>query len=154
MLSGHTGASYTHLLIFGAVLFTCYLHFLNFFFFLKNCKSRSFVPMEAIFYCMPKPNLILPSVCWSTASLCICCRKLPVKGENSEQLSSTQWCKEGANGTSRGRDMAAVTATGWKSSTYIYKKKKSMSYFDSLHVTIKRNFLASYFPYKHSPLDS
>lgn len=75
-----------------------------------------------------------------------------MKWENSEQLSSTQWCKEGANGTLRGRDMAAVTATGWKSSTYIYKKK-STSYFDSLHVTIKRNFLASYFPYKHSPLD-
>jgi len=33
------------------------------------------------------------------------------------------------------------------------KKKRRVSYFDRLNITIRRNFLASYFPYKHSPLN-
>lgn len=33
------------------------------------------------------------------------------------------------------------------------KKKERASSFDSLNITIRRNFLASYFPNKHSPLD-
>lgn len=33
------------------------------------------------------------------------------------------------------------------------KKKRRASSFDSLNITIRRDFLASYFPYKHSPLD-
>lgn len=35
----------------------------------------------------------------------------------------------------------------------IRSKKGRVSSFDRLNITIRRDFLASYFPYKHSPLD-
>lgn len=40
-----------------------------------------------------------------------------------------------------------------KQNVEIKNKKGRASSFDSLNITIRRDFLASYFPYKHSPLD-
>lgn len=40
-----------------------------------------------------------------------------------------------------------------KQNVEIKNKKGRASSFDSLNITIRRDFLASYFPYKHFPLD-
>lgn len=59
-----------------------------------------------------------------------------------------------ASGTRRDKGRGWSYSNGVeKQHAEIKKKGGRASSFDSLNITIRRNFLASYFPYKHAPLD-
>lgn len=67
----------------------CSLHMPSSLFFCGTERVEVLFPWKLFSIAHLNLTLILPSVFWSTARPCTCCRKLPVRWENPEQLSST-----------------------------------------------------------------
>lgn len=162
MLCGHIRVSYIDRLIFYIIVDIPS-------WFLNNCKSIFFPPWKLFFIILLNLILILPSTFWTVANLCTCGKKPPRTAPcRTGQLRAAPWAPVASKST-RSRSSSAGGVGKWhpqgpgggwsysngveKQHVEIKKRGGEASSFDSLNITIRRNFLASYFPYKHTPLD-